>query len=111
LRPLRLPSLKDVARRSKLGRSLLPAEMTDLGLALTKCLVELHGCRIWTESEAQGKGSIFAAFLPFVGLQAAGDPWSADPRCGVDGPTRDPTRWDREARMGAKSRSRLVIWD
>jgi Amt family ammonium transporter len=38
---------------------------TGLGLALTKRLIELHGGRIWVESEGvEGKGSVFTFLLP-----------------------------------------------
>jgi len=35
-----------------------------LGLALTRRLVELHGGRIWAESDGEGKGSTFRVALP-----------------------------------------------
>jgi signal transduction histidine kinase len=37
---------------------------TGLGLTLTKRLVELHGGKIWVESEGEGKGSRFSFIIP-----------------------------------------------
>jgi signal transduction histidine kinase len=37
---------------------------TGLGLSLTKRLVELHGGKIWAESEGEGKGATFRFILP-----------------------------------------------
>jgi len=37
---------------------------TGLGLSLSRRLVELHGGRIWVESEGQGKGSTFKFIIP-----------------------------------------------
>ncbi|MCP4624911.1 MAG: DUF3365 domain-containing protein [bacterium] len=39
-------------------------EGTGLGLALTRRLVQLHGGRIWVESEGKGRGSRFCFLLP-----------------------------------------------
>lgn len=74
MRSSRLPSLKGLARRGNLGHSLLPGKVTNLGLALSMRPPKLYGGRIWAESEAEGKSSMFTVLLPFVGLQAAGDP-------------------------------------
>lgn len=37
---------------------------TGLGLSLTRSLVELHGGRIWVESEGEGQGSKFRFIIP-----------------------------------------------
>ncbi len=37
---------------------------TGLGLSLSKNLVELHGGKLWAESEGEGKGSAFHFFIP-----------------------------------------------
>jgi hypothetical protein len=45
---------------------------TGLGLALTKRLVEMHGGRIWVESEGvEGKGCTFTFLVPIQEPQAA----------------------------------------
>ncbi len=38
---------------------------TGLGLSLTKTLVELHGGKIWAESEGEGRGCKFNYILPY----------------------------------------------
>ncbi|MEK7335227.1 MAG: hypothetical protein AAB222_07895, partial [Candidatus Binatota bacterium] len=40
--------------------------------ALTTKLVELHGGRIWAESEGEGKGSTFTVVMPFEGTVGSG---------------------------------------
>ncbi|MBI4867438.1 MAG: response regulator [Candidatus Wallbacteria bacterium] len=45
---------------------------TGLGLALTKRLVELHGGRVWVQSEGEGRGSTFGFAVPLEGIGAGG---------------------------------------
>jgi signal transduction histidine kinase len=37
---------------------------TGLGLSLAKSLVEIHGGRIWAQSDGEGKGSTFRFVIP-----------------------------------------------
>jgi signal transduction histidine kinase len=39
-------------------------QCTGLGLSLTKSLVDLHGGKIWAESEGEGKGTSFIFRIP-----------------------------------------------
>jgi len=63
------------------------AEGTGLGLTLTKRILELHGGRIWLDSEA-GKGSTFGFALPVGSEEPAMQPV---PQAGLDsGVTTEP---------------------
>jgi signal transduction histidine kinase len=39
---------------------------TGLGLSLTRSMVELHGGKIWAESEGEGKGARFCLLIPIM---------------------------------------------
>jgi len=45
---------------------------TGLGLALTRRLVELHGGRIWVDSEGEGRGSTFTFAIPAIVEEPSG---------------------------------------
>ena len=42
-------------------------EGTGLGLSISRQLVEMHGGKIWAESQGEGKGSMFSFILPAEG--------------------------------------------
>jgi signal transduction histidine kinase len=52
-------------------------EGTGLGLSLTQKLVELHGGKIWIESEGENKGSTFRFIIP-IGKEAAATEFSTE---------------------------------
>jgi len=47
---------------------------TGLGLVISRQLAEMHGGRLWVESEGEGKGSRFSFTLPINGIVAAKTP-------------------------------------
>jgi signal transduction histidine kinase len=69
-------------KKENLERIFAPFEQADnsasrkyqgsgLGLSLTKNFVELHGGRIWAQSEGEGRGSLFSFLIPASPLPAA----------------------------------------
>ncbi len=68
---------------------------TGLGLAITKHFVELHGGRIWVESEGQGKGATFNIELPMETALNDAQPESRE-SCEIDGDWSEANDSDSE---------------
>ena len=45
-------------------------EGTGIGLALVKRIIEVHGGRVWVESDGEGSGSAFCFVLPGTIMEA-----------------------------------------
>ena len=52
---------------------------TGLGLSLTKSFIEMHGGKIWAESEGEGKGATFSFTIPLVPKDLPSDSETENP--------------------------------